>query len=746
MRRLRSAAAAVGTLCALVLAVPSGAAATSGAAPTGFTDGAAADGFRINQHPASTVFEPAPGVIAGNPFADAIDGVDVNGNHTRSVLMSWQSNADVAAAESRRTLIRSDDAGYTFPSAQTEGISGWYRKLRNGEVLGVEFIPSKVIDSHRVQLLQKRSGDGGKTWRTEHSTLTTDKTLDPAKFDRGLRVHRDILEDPQGNLLLPYYTLDQGDTAGSAEMAISRDNGHSWKRYATLFQGEGTWAFNEVGISWASNGDLVAVVRTQAGSALGQLYTARSTDQGRTWSAPAPVQISTASGEPAPQTGVMPVLDLLPNGVMTLTFGRPDNWVAISPDGSGRSFEQAQVTYANYPKQDAGAFQRSHGSSGNGAHAVVGSNKILEVGDNCAPSWGCPATDAGFGVDNKYRVWKKFIDILSPGVGKIDLMGKYRAGTVTIDTNMTAKVRRLPEMSPTGAIDGSTDWASSAVRRSGRHGEGTYTLTLDRTYALTKAGLSLHPGLPSSAVVQVSTDNKTWTTVVDTGSITSYALDYFPIAAVPAKYVRVTVTDPNLERVGTAFLNELELYSTADSFENDAVDAAPRGYTNTIGATVTDVDTHGDGHALRLADAWKDKLAQATWTSGPAPTQGLSFRYTSMGSARTLGFAITGTTADGTSVISYQLAQMSDGSIGWYDGKAWQKIAPAGSAPQKQWHAIAVSATLTGAQVSLNGTVIGTVQPTTAGVTALTGHKFTTTGTAATYDNFVIDDVDQDLS
>lgn len=66
----------------------------------------------------------------------------------------------------------------------------------------------------------------------------------------------------------------------------------------------------------------------------------------------------------------MPVLDLLPNGVMTLTFGRPGNWVAISPDGLGHSFEQAQVTYQNYPGQDTGAFQRFHGSGGNGAHVV----------------------------------------------------------------------------------------------------------------------------------------------------------------------------------------------------------------------------------------------------------------------------------------------------------------------------------------------------------------------------------------
>ena len=55
-----------------------------------------------------------------------------------------------------------------------------------------------------------------------------------------------------------------------------------------------------------------------------------------------------------------------------------------------------------------------------------------------------------------------------------------------------------------------------------------------------------------------------------------------------SKYVRVTVHDPSTE--GT-FLNEIELYSNADSFENDAVGYVPRGYTNAVGATDTDTWT-----------------------------------------------------------------------------------------------------------------------------------------------------------
>lgn len=748
MPKIRTAIGAVAVLCAVVVAVPSAAVPSeipvADSAAELPTDGADPVGVTIAQHPAVPIYQAPPGEIAGNAFADAFDARDADGAPTREVLMSWQRNEDVAAADSQRTQVFSFDSGYTFPSGHTPGISGFFRKLRDGNLFGVEFIPAKVIDSHRVQLQQRRSSDGGRSWRDEHATFTTDKTLDPARFNRGIRVHRDILEDAQGNLLLTYYTANLGESAGSTELAISKDNGRSWNRLSTIFPPQGTRSFNEAGVSWASNGDLVAVVRSHLGSALSRLYTARSSDQGRTWSTAVPVAITTASGDPAPTTGVMPVLRLLPNGIMTLTFGRPDNWLAISADGSGRSFQQAQTTYQNYPDQDTGAFQRSHGSSGNGSHAVVGANRILEVGDNCAPSWGCPATDAGFQIDNKYRVWTKFIDVLSPGVGKIDLLGRYRAGTVSIQTNMTAKQHKLPEMGPIGAIDGSTDWASSAVRKGGP-GDGSFTLTLDRTYTLTKVGLSLHPGLPSAAVVQTSVDGRVWTPVTETGTLRSRALTYFPIHDVPAKYLRVTVNEKNRDRAGAAFLNEIELYSTVDSFENDAVETVPRGYVNAIGATVTDVDTNGDGHAMRLADSWNDKIASATRRSAPAAKQDLSFRMDSIGYARGFVFITNGTIADGSTVPAYQLSVMADGSIASYNGvsKAWTKLTAPGAAPQKIWHSISVSATLTGAQIRLDGKDVGSAPPTTAGVTALTGHTFTSAGTTSSYDNFVIDDVEQ---
>lgn len=707
------------------------------------TDGGDPDGYVVAQHRPSTVHEPPPGVIGGNATVEAFDGVDADGLPVRHVQLTWQSNEDVASADSEASLVRSADGGYTFPSGIDTGTGGgWFSKLRDGSILGVEFIPRRVVDEHRVELAARRSTDGGRTWRDLPSTFTTDQTFDPARFDRGIRVHRDILHAADGALLMTYYTTYTGDPGYRTELARSTDGGATWRRYATVASfADGLW-MGESGIARAADGDLVAVHRTAGqGVSLGPLYTNRSSDDGRTWSRPEPLDLTTASGEPAPETGVMPVLRLLPNGIMTLTFGRPDNWIAISPDGLGHRFEQAQTTYVNHPRVNA-AFQRHHGSSGNGAHAVVAANRVLVVGDNCAPSWGCPETDAGFTVDGEYRVWKKFVDVVRPGVGKIDLLGKAEAGTVTIDTTMTHRLPRLPETGPLGAVDGSTDWASAAVFRPAR-GEGVYTVHLDREYTLTQVGLALQYGAPGAARVEVSADGVAWAEVVDTGTITSYTQAYYPVPGVRARHVRVTVADTDPR--GPEFLGELELYSTTDSFENDPVGQVPRGYTEAIGATVTDVDVDDSRHVMRLADAWTDKIATARWVSDPAGEQTLAFRVTSIGYARGFAFTTLGSTSDAENVPAYHLNLGADGSVGWYSYEtgAWTKIAPPGTAPQRVWHEVRVEAALDGAEVFLGGRSLGTVRPSTPGVTALTGHRFSSSGTASQYDHFLIDDVEQ---
>lgn len=701
-------------------------------------------GYVIGQQPYTTVYEPGPNIIAGAPGATASDVVGPDGQPQRKVTVSWAANQDVASATPMPFVVSSFDGGYTFTSGVTTvGPQGAVGYLRDGSQIAIGFTPTAVLSDHSVRLSMNVSTDLGKTWRVSEATFTTDKVFDPTKFNRGMRVNtRQIVIRPDGSLLMTYYTTYQGDATHRVELARSTDNGKTWNRLSTMAGGGSqTRPFNETDIAYTVDGDLVAVNRTNDG-----LWTERSTDDGTTWSTPAELDIATASGDPFPATvGVQPTLRLLPNGIMTLRFGRPDNWLAISPDGSGRQWRQAQTVYVNHP-QVLAAYQRNHGSSGNGSTAVVAANRLIVTGDNCANSWGCPGNESGYTVDDKYRIWKRFVDVVGPGAGKIDLLGLYQHGKIKISTDLTGKDPNFPQMRPVAAIDGSTDWASSAVVRQPAGHPGTYTVTLDHAYTLTTAGLSLHPGLPSSATVEVSSGGSPWTKVVDTGTITSYALRYFPISGVKADRVRITVHDLNTENGRAAtFLNEIELYSTSDSFENDPVETAPRGYTDCVGAMVTEVGAGDSRHVLRLFDAWSDRQARATQLSDPASAQGLQFRFNSAANPRDFDFIVRGDTAAAQGVSAYRLRIAANGSIGYYDSdsSAWTDLAPAGSVPAKEWHTIRVQATVNSAEVFLDGTSIGAAPLTTPRVSALTGHTFTSAGEQSYLGKFLLDDVEQ---
>lgn len=549
-----------------------------GAAQASGPDDALAD-WRWEQTPHVTVQEgPADGGITGN---SSVSSVDVAGSTQKTVFYAWSRNPDTGSANPVTGLKRSTDGGQTFPAgfAGQDSSFATTAKLQDGSLLDVAFIPLSVANSTTVNLRVKRSTNNGVSWQASPSTFTTNSgfTFFPG-FDRGLRVNAGLLQDGSGNLYFSYYTRYNGDYGMRAEVAISRDNGASWQRHGPIITSSPTQQYNEVGLSWAPNGEMVAVITQDEVLPAGEtarkhlkLVTARSAN-GSTWIGHTVLPIAFSSGysfRPGPggivRYGVSPNVSLLPNGAMTLRFGRPDNWFAISTDG-GRSFIQARRTYVNFPTPG----YPWHGSSGNGAMALVDSDTVIVSGDNCAPSWGCstPSEAENFTIDNKYRVWKKFITVIRPATGaKIDLLGKYDAGSIDVRTNMTKTRAATPEMGERGAIDGSTEWGASAVRPGGARGASTYTIDLDREYTLTEIGLSLRPGLTASATVEASVDGGTWERVPLNGdgfeAVESFSLSYRTVSGsgVPATAVRITVDDPNADASGAAFLNEVELYA-----------------------------------------------------------------------------------------------------------------------------------------------------------------------------------------
>jgi hypothetical protein len=275
----------------------------------------------------------------------------------------------------------------------------------------------------------------------------------------------------------------------------------------------------------------------------------------------------------------------------------------------------------------------------------------------------CPASGR-FENGSWYAVKRRHLDILTPGAGKIDLASKYRRGELTLDTNMTWADAARPRVRPDGAFDGSTNYWSSAVSQ----GPGEYVMHLDRDYTLSRIGLSLRPGHAASARVYVSKDGQNWGEPVATVTgRTDYALRYQPVTATGRHVKIVTDATPGCDaEIGDscAVLNEAELYSTTDTFDNDPLWLRPRGYQSLSAAWITPY-TVGADRALTLSDKSTTAMAKAARTTTASARKTLEFRYRPVSVANSFLFTLTG-----GSTAAYHLSISKAGGISRYDGTA----------------------------------------------------------------------------
>jgi hypothetical protein len=304
-----------------------------------------------------------------------------------------------------------------------------------------------------------------------------------------------------------------------------------------------------------------------------------SANGGMTW---APTKYLTAttvgSNTPAYWYGVDPGLTLLPNGILVMAGGRPDNNIAVSrgtlSDGTPR-WVSKQVIYSNYPTQ--GQAIRLRGSSGYEGITPIGSSRMMIAVDNCGPDpWGCPTTSWGWTQSSTQKLMKIYLDASTGAIGtaasiahvssgKLDLNGMLRSRKAMLTKNdFTATNSKHPTLRTLGAFDGSADYWSSALSRTGK--PATMTIRLDQKNTLTKVGLSLQPGLSGNAEVRYSVDGTRWTSPGKVSQTHSHSIQYYGLpSGTQARYVQVVVQPSKVcasgIRTGSAMLNELELYS-----------------------------------------------------------------------------------------------------------------------------------------------------------------------------------------
>lgn len=652
--------------------------------------GAPADTHVVSLGAEWNVNSPGPGYLSGFPQAFATDTV-VDGVTQRKVLVSWAENRDTAAAESVDGLAVSDNGARTFTKHSERLMAISMVRLDDGSIFATEFLPTTDA-AGAIAIKTARSTDLGKTWTRGTAKLVQDKV----QFV-WIRVHRGVHQLTDGTLLMPAYGVAQGQTRNRSVLLQSTDRGDTWTiRNAAIMPPTATLGTNEMALSRTSDGRLVGFLRADGNSSLYQTY---SDDDGVTWTPPA--VINAPAG--APRGWVDPGVVLQPNGMLVLSYGRPDNTLLVSRDGTGRTWDDHRNVFANAPRETSPA--RFHGSSANTAIVSVSANQSVVFGDSCANIWGCKE------YGQLHRVWARMVDAVTPGTGKVDLATKVRSGTVKLSGDVAAGPRAFPETRIEGATDGSSERHAAAPLAKG----GKLVVELDRMYTVDRVGLMLGYGGPQDADVQFSVDGKAWSqpALKPRGTV-DYAVRYHQIAPTQAKYVKISApAGGNLDAV-----TELELYAAdTKTFENDAVNAPPRDFTDTRYAWVADTIIPGadSRRRLTLVDLDPQAIATATLPTAATAAQRVAFQYASSQYGAGVVFSVRGKDTGGDDVTAWQFWIVPNPATNTLRVRArtsagWQDIGVAPLPPAERWMPVAIDTTATEARVNVNG---ATLAPTT---------------------------------
>lgn len=637
--------------------------------------------------------------------------------------MTITRNEDTPDAQLRNKNLVSDNSGQIFNDynglPENFAMIAPYR-LKNGKVLTTNFVPT-ANPGGGVGFDMFSSTDVGRTWTKSRANIVENKW----KF-AWYRIHRDMLELDDGTLLLGAYgngTVD-GVRKGYSLILQSTDGGKNWTQRSAV-NANSSFGTNELGFARTADGKLVAVMRSEEPNPRPPsmpMVQAFSDDNGQTW------RDIKGYVPPAgmPNNGIMPKPMLLPNGQLLMTYGRPDNIVVVSRDGTGRAWDDGEVLYARYPGDNP--LRRWMGSSGNMDVVQRTNSTALAFGDRCHNVWMCRE----YSHDN--AVWTKVVDAKTPNIGKIDLKTKAEAGTVKVTGTVVGADPNFPEQRLLGAIDGSGEYRAAA-RFADRAGSAQgLTVELDKAYPINRIGLMMAKGELNSAKVQFSMDGTNWGQPIRTGDRTDYAMAYQDFPAQQAKFVRITGDGKN----ALTAVTELELYAANTyTFENDAIGSIPRGLKDTRYALAADVGNipYYNNSRTRLAMQDNDQTARAQATipnPTPGATQQLAFGYEGWGYGSGAIWEVLGKDAAGTEVVADRLWFAPDGArnrhvVRQWDGAAWQDIGFAGPfVPNKGWMNITLASDGQGTTISKDGTVMGTSSKRLAPITQFTGLRVMT--------------------
>lgn len=317
------------------------------------------------------------------------------------LLLFVHVEQDSAAAYGKaRKVFVSDDHGRHWREDAAAANGPYGLRLKNGDWLRTDTVPATPVGevalpkmraervSYRTpfqlyllnelpeklrRIFFQRYTD---SWRPESDTLRDPEAL---RYATGGLIPQiwwgdmKVLKDGTlAALTYPYYHASQAVPFTSAASYRSTDHGRTWTKAGHILYEEADKrrdGFTEPALEVLPDGEMLAVLRTTDGNGVGPMYRARSRDQGKTWTKP----------EAFTETGVLPRLLQLKNGVLVLSSGRPGVDLRFSTDG-GRTWTEARRLV---PVPDAGKIQAD--SCGYTSLVALGRDRFL-----IAYSWFTP--------------------------------------------------------------------------------------------------------------------------------------------------------------------------------------------------------------------------------------------------------------------------------------------------------------------------------------------------------------------
>jgi hypothetical protein len=294
----------------------------------------------------------SPFTIASAPPTFAFPTLhQTNGNPQDLMIAVWSAPDDWLNMNDRQqTTFDTQDGGQHWgqPNILSGIASGGHSsaRLSDGTDLWLGFFTDATGDPKTVSASVGRSSNGHDyTWSAGNVTFPQNIAASTNPMIPLMMFARSIVELQADVLLATMYGEFEGDTGYRSVLVRSTDGGTTWNYYSTIAYngnapGEG---YSEPVIERTANGHLLCVMRTDSYL---PMQISRSIDDGLTWSAPAPL--------PGFETGVFPDLVQMSNGILALSYGRPDNHIMFSLDGNGETWTTPTTIYHPDPVPTCG--------------------------------------------------------------------------------------------------------------------------------------------------------------------------------------------------------------------------------------------------------------------------------------------------------------------------------------------------------------------------------------------------------